>query len=88
MAALSPEKVYLTAAALLAVASAAVCGTFSWRQMTAPRAQVAALDLPDTPYVATVTEAEVVKTDTWASPPAQTRGRDWIYDTFTPPEIF
>jgi hypothetical protein len=88
MAALSPEKVYLTAAALLAVASAAVCGTFSWRQMTAPRAQVAALDLPDTPYVATVTEAEVVKTDTWASPLAQTRGRDWIYDTFTPPEIF
>jgi hypothetical protein len=44
MAALSPEKVYLTAAALLAVASAAVCGTFSRRQMTAPRAQDAALD--------------------------------------------
>ncbi len=24
----------------------------------------------------------------WEPPPPQSRGRDWIYDTFTPPEIF
>jgi hypothetical protein len=29
-----------------------------------------------------------VKIETWAAPVAQSRGREWIYDAFTPPEIF
>ena len=85
---LTQDKLYVTIATLLAVASVGVCGYFSWQQMTAPRAQVAAVDLPNTPYAAVVAEAEVVKTETWSAPAAQSRGRDWIYDTFTPPEIF
>lgn len=88
MAAPSQDKIYLALAALLAVASTAVCGTFAWRQMTGPKAQVATVELADTPYKATVAEAEIVKTDNWAAPAAQSRGRDWVYDTFSPPEIF
>jgi hypothetical protein len=88
MAALSPEKVYLVASAALALASAAVCGTFIWRHAHAPQTAVAQVEFSDTPYAATVADAAIVKTDTWTSPSSQTRGRDWIYDTFTPPEIF
>src|SRR5690606_4525964 len=25
---------------------------------------------------------------TWAGPPALSRGREWVYEVFTPPEIF
>lgn len=88
MAPLSKEKTYVIAALALVIASAAVCGTLAWRHATGPQTVVATVELTNTPYEATVAEAEVVKTDTWAQPPAQTRGRDWIYDTFSPPEIF
>ncbi|MCX6951054.1 MAG: hypothetical protein NTV51_02535 [Verrucomicrobia bacterium] len=87
MAALSKEKVNLIAAATLFVASATVCGVLAWRHVTAPQSSVTVVDLPTTPYAATVTEAEVIKTDVWNPPVAQSRGRDWIYDTFSPPEI-
>jgi hypothetical protein len=33
-------------------------------------------------------DAPEVKTETWDAPPAQRRGKDWVYDVFTPPEIF
>ena len=88
MAALPPEKVYLVASAALALASAAVCGTFIWRHASAPEVALAKVELSAAPYAATVADAAIVKTDTWTSPSSQTRGRDWIYDTFTPPEIF
>ena len=88
MSALSQEKGYLLAAAGLALVSAAVGGTLAWRQARAPQAAIATVELADTPYAATVAEAEAIKTDLWAPPPPQTRGRDWVYDTFTPPEIF
>lgn len=88
MAALSKEKVNLLAAAGLAIASAVVCGIFIQRQASAPQAAVATVELADTPYTPTVAEAAIVKTDTWTPSPPQTRGRDWVYDTFTPPEIF
>ncbi len=41
-----------------------------------------------TPYAASVTEKISAKSEAWNPPPAQTRGREWLYDTFTPPEIF
>lgn len=88
MAAISQEKVYLLAATGFALVSAAVCGTFVWRHASAPPGAIASVELADTPYTATVAEAEVIKTDVWAPPSSQTRGRDWVYDTFTPPEIF
>ena len=88
MAALPQEKVTLLAALGLAVASAAVCGAILWRQNSSTQAAVVAVDFPDTPYPPAVTEAEVVKTDTWTPPAPQSRGRDWVYDAFTPPEIF
>lgn len=87
MAAPSSEKVLLGAAALLVVASAAVFGTMAWRHR-APTGTVPAVELASTPYAATAPDAPPVKTETWTAPGAQTRGRDWIYDTFTPPEIF
>lgn len=40
------------------------------------------------PYTPSATDAPTVKTDLWSPPTAQGRGRDWVYDTFTPPEIF
>lgn len=88
MAALSQEKIYLLAASGLALASAAVCGTYAWRHANAPQAAVATVQLADTPYTATVAEPAIIKTDIWTPPPPQTRGRDWVYETFTPPEIF
>lgn len=88
MAALSQEKVYLVAAAAFALGSAAFCGTMIWRHTQAPQAAVATVELADTPYAASVAEAAIVKTDNWNPPSSQSRGRDWVYDTFTPPEIF
>ncbi len=88
MAVLSQEKVYLIAAAAFALGSAAFSGTMIWRHTQAPQAAVATVELADTPYAATVAEAAIVKTDNWTPPSSQSRGRDWIYDTFTPPEIF
>ncbi len=88
MAALPKEKLNLLAAAALMLASTAVCGTLLWRHARAPQAALAKVELSEAPYTATVADAAIVKTDTWTSPSAQTRGRDWIYDTFTPPEIF
>ncbi len=88
MAVLSQEKVYLLAAAALALASAGVCGAYAYRHATTPPAAVATIQLADTPYQATVAEPAIVKTDIWTPPPSQTRGRDWVYETFTPPEIF
>lgn len=88
MAALSKEKVYLIAAAGLALASAGACGFLVWRHAQTPQAAVATVELANTPYAATVAEAAIIKTENWTPPSSQTRGRDWVYDTFTPPEIF
>ena len=46
------------------------------------------VELANTPYIPAAPDAPPVKTEIWAAPVAQSRGRDWIYDTFTPPEIF
>lgn len=79
------DKVLVGAALVLALASAAVFGWFAWRH-AGPAA--GGVDLADAPYEAKAPDAPPVKIDTWAAPVAQSRGREWIYDTFTPPEIF
>ena len=88
MAALSKDKVFLAASFVLAAASAAVFGTFAWRSTRPPHGPAARVQLDAAPYAPTATDAPAVKTDTWNQPAAQSRGRDWVYDTFTPPEIF
>lgn len=88
MAAFSTDKILVTAALVLAGASTVVFATLAARNATMPRGPVAQVELASTPYTSTATDAPAVKTDTWNPPPAQSRGRDWVYDTFTPPEIF
>lgn len=89
MAVSSSDKGLLLGAAALVVASAGFFGTLAWREAGRQRAPVPQVTLLDTPYTpAAAVDAPAVKTETWAPPLAQSRGRDWLYDTFTPPEIF
>ncbi len=39
-------------------------------------------------YVPVGVDAPQVRTMTWAPPGSQTRGAEWVYDVFTPPEIY
>jgi hypothetical protein len=86
MAATPRDKALLAGATVLVAASA---GFFGWliQRGEAPFAAVVA-ELSAQPYTAAVKEASVAKVDPWSNPAAQSRGRDWIYDAFTPPEIF
>lgn len=88
MAALSSEKILVGAALLVALGSAAVFGSLVVRREAGPREPAPVAQLATSPYTATAPDAPPVKTETWASPGAQSRGRDWVYDAFTPPEIF
>jgi hypothetical protein len=88
MAALSSEKILFSCALLLAVGSAAGFGMMAARDHSGPSTPVPQVQLASTPYTPTAPDAPPIKTYTWAPPGSQTRGRDWIYDAFTPPEIF
>jgi hypothetical protein len=88
MAVTSSDKVLLGSALLLAIASAGFFGFMMVRHKGVPAGAIPQVELATTPYVSAAPEAPPVKTDTWAAPVAQSRGRDWIYDAFTPPEIF
>lgn len=85
---MSSDKLLIGLAAAVAVASGVVFGTLAWRQASAPPPDVASVELAGKPYVPGIAEPEPVKTMTWATPVAQSRGREWIYDAFTPPEIY
>ena len=88
MAVFSPEKILFGVALAAALASAATFGTLAWRNTRPPRGAAAHVQLHDTPYAPSVADAPAVKTDTWDQPGPQSRGHDWVYDTFTPPEIY
>ncbi len=88
MAAPSSEKVLLGAALLLALGSAAGFGTRVMRHDSSAGQPVPEVQLASSPYTPTAPEAPPVKTESWAAPASQSRGRDWVYDTFTPPEIY
>jgi len=88
MAALSSDKVLLGAAALFALASAAGFGWVTFTHPSAASTPLPRVELATSPYEPTAPDAPAVRTDTWAAPVAQSRGREWIYDAFTPPEIF
>jgi hypothetical protein len=86
MAVTPRDKALLAGAAVLVAASAGFFGWLMQRGETAFAPVVA--ELSAQPYTAAVKEATVAKADAWSNPAAQSRGRDWIYDAFTPPEIF
>ncbi len=88
MATIGKEKILLGAAFSVALTSALAFGALAWRNTRSPRGPVARVTLSEVPYTPTATDAPAVKTDLWNQPAAQARGRDWVYDAFTPPEIF
>lgn len=86
MAVTPRDKALLAGAAVLVAASA---GVFGWLiQRGEPPTAPLVAELSAQPYTAVVKEAAVAKAEVWSNPSAQSRGRDWIYDAFTPPEIF
>ncbi len=86
MAAKSQEKIIFGAALLVLLASA---GWLALQQskLKALRATHATGVAPAA-YVPAGIDAPTVSTSTWPSPPSQTRGAEWVYDVFTPPEIY
>src|SRR5438046_1675101 len=88
MAVTSSDKVMIGTALAVAIISAGVFGTLAVRHIGVPSGNVPRVTLASSPYVAMAPDAPPVKTENWGAPVAQKRGREWIYDTFTPPEIF
>ncbi len=88
MAAIPSEKLQLGAAVLLLLGSAAGFGYLAVRHQSDPREDMRQVQLAGAPYQPAAPEAPPVKTESWAPPSPQSRAREWIYDTFTPPEIF
>jgi len=88
MAAIPREKLQLGAALLLLLSSAAGFGYLAVRHQTDPREEMRQAQLSGAAHQAQAPDAPNVKTETWAAPAPQSRAREWIYDTFTPPEIF
>lgn len=88
MASLSSDKIAIGAATLVLLASAAAFGFLGYRHAQAPKGPPPTVSLSEAPYVPIAPDAPPVKIEPWQPPAAQTRGREWIYDVFTPPEIF
>ena len=88
MRALGKDQVAVVVGLVVALASGGVFAGMAWRDGKAPSGPPPTVQLTDAPYAATVADAAVVKSETWALPSAQSKGRDWVYDAFTPPEIF
>jgi hypothetical protein len=88
MAAIPREKIQLGAAIGLLLASAGVFGYLAFRHRSDPREEMRQARLSDATYQALAPEAPGVKSENWSAPAQQSRGREWVYDTFTPPEIF
>jgi hypothetical protein len=88
MSAKSNPRVVVGASLALVVLSAAAFAFLGWRRIDMPRGPAAPVVLADAPYAAAIVATSPRASEGWAPPPAQSRGREWVYDTFTPPEIF
>jgi hypothetical protein len=87
MAAPSSDNLLLGAALLFAVGSAVGFGVRGWQKL-APAAPLPPAELAGAPYEPKASDAPPSRSDAWTAPVAQSRGREWLYDAFTPPEIF
>lgn len=72
---------------LIAV-SAGVFAFLGLRQAKRAPTTVPVIALADEPYTPAIAENATRASDTWTPPASQSRGREWVYDTFTPPQIF
>ena len=86
MAAKSQEKI-IFGAALLVLLSSAAWLVLQQSKLAALRKASASAGA-EAAYAPAGIDAPKVSTSTWPTPSAQTRGADWIYDVFTPPEIY
>lgn len=83
-----PEKLGCGITALLVVVS---MGWFGWQAVSGGHEKFVMSAMPlSGDYQATANTDSETKEDGahWPSPKAMARGKDWIYDIFTPPEIF
>jgi len=86
MAAKSQDKI-IFGAALLVLLSAGAWTFFQQSKLTALR-NAPATNSAQAAYAPTGVDAPTVSTSTWPVAPAQPRGELWVYDVFTPPEIY
>ena len=86
MSASPSVRPFLLSGAALVVVSAGIFGVLSWQFRGAAPLGRPALTAPA--YVPVAVEVPVTKNTAWESPAPLARGRDWLYDVFTPPEIF
>jgi hypothetical protein len=86
MAAKSQDKIIFGAALLVLLAA----GTWTFFQQPKLEAlrKVSSSNSAQAAYVPAGLDAPKVSTSIWPIAPAQTRGAEWIYDVFTPPEIY
>ncbi|MFZ9747293.1 MAG: hypothetical protein ACO3G4_11750 [Opitutaceae bacterium] len=88
MAALPSEKIYFGLALLVVAGSAAGFGTLVLRQEHADAIPLPSAQLSEEPYAPKAVAVAPVKVEAWAAPAPQSRGREWVYDAFSPPEIY
>jgi hypothetical protein len=83
----SSHRVLLFSGFGLIAVSAAVFAFLGFRHVKAP-GPAAPLALAEAAYTPAIADAAPQGSESWSPPPAQARGREWVYDTFTPPQIF
>jgi hypothetical protein len=82
----SSHRIWFFGGLGLVAVSVAVFAALAWRS---PRVgPLGTVTLGDAPYAAAIGEPAPRGNDAWSPPPAQSRGREWVYDAFTPPQIF
>ncbi|MEY4939552.1 MAG: hypothetical protein RIQ93_1287 [Verrucomicrobiota bacterium] len=88
MKAKQSHHMLLFASGAVAVASALVFGLMAWRGAGAVAPISTSGAIAAAPYVPSKVEVSSFASDPWNPPTAQARGREWVYDLFTPPEIY
>ena len=75
---------------LMALAMSALLLAGAWARYNAPQlAQAnARLLIHAVPYVAVTGGTAAAENSEWSRPSSQKRGADWVYEMFTPPEIY
>lgn len=83
------DRVILAVAVALALGSTTAFGLLV-RRHAVPSASTSPARVPAVGgiYEPRAPRLRSAKTEIWAEPAAQSRGSEWVYDAFTPPEIF